>query len=156
MLGLFKQRSYGEWIICVCRCVLGCLFLIAAYSKYTDPFVFGQQIMSYALPLPYALVDLLVWIVPGLETVLGVCLLLNIQIKKTAWITTLVLCGFTLLILMAMFRGLEIDCGCFGTTQPIGWLKILENGLLIAMGILIVFFEQKRTPERYRTHKETI
>jgi hypothetical protein len=49
---------------------------------------------------------------------------------------------FTILIIVAMLRGLDISCGCF-TQDPsadkIGYKKILENIGMILLGIYLIF-----------------
>lgn len=113
------------------------LFGIAAYSKFVEPFAFAQQIMAYALPLPYALVDILVWGIPLVEIGIAIFLVLGLYPRLTASIAGLLLMGFTLLVFSAMWRGLEINCGCFGTPQMVGWPKALENFVLIVLTLLI-------------------
>lgn len=47
---------------------------------------------------------------------------------------------FTVLVLSALWRGLDISCGCF-TQDPkaelIGWKKVGENLLLVFMSLLV-------------------
>jgi hypothetical protein len=53
---------------------------------------------------------------------------------------------FTFAVVIAVFRNLDIDCGCFGTmhVQKVGLLKILENMILISLGAVILFFHPVR------------
>lgn len=46
------------------------------------------------------------------------------------------------MVLTAILRGLDIDCGCFGTSdgQKVGLLKIGENIGLIILSLYIFFF----------------
>jgi hypothetical protein len=51
---------------------------------------------------------------------------------------------FTVLILQAVLRGLNIDCGCFGNSDvsaalatKVGWTKILENLGWLAAAIFV-------------------
>ena len=116
---------------------LGSLFGYAAYIKLRDPFSFGQQIVAYALPIPYQVIDVLVWIVPGTELVLAFLLISGIYTRVAASLSGFLLAGFTLLVLSAMWRGLAIDCGCFGIPQPVGWAKLLENLCLLILAIVL-------------------
>ncbi len=52
---------------------------------------------------------------------------------------------FTLGVILAIFRNLDIDCGCFGTlhAQKVGLLKIIENLALIIFGILVFLYHPK-------------
>jgi hypothetical protein len=43
---------------------------------------------------------------------------------------------------ISIARGLNIDCGCFGTAggSQVGFLKLLENSSLLFIGIILMFF----------------
>jgi uncharacterized membrane protein YphA (DoxX/SURF4 family) len=122
------------------------IFGLAAYSKFSDPFSFGQQIMSYDLRLPYSLVDSLVWMVPTLEVGIAIALLLGIYTRISAAVASLLLAFFTALVLSAMWRGLDIDCGCFGVPQKVGWPKIVENLAIFAVALAVTKWPKVPTP----------
>lgn len=119
---------------------LSALFLIAAYTKYTEPFYFGNQLVAYELPLHYTVIDTLVWLIPTIETIIAIGLLLGIYTKKIATLAALLIATFTLMVAIALLRGLDIDCGCFGIPQPIGWKKILENTVLFSVAVYVRYF----------------
>ena len=45
---------------------------------------------------------------------------------------------FTLAVLAALVRGLDIECGCFGTADAsqVGVVKVLENLGMLALAVL--------------------
>ena len=49
---------------------------------------------------------------------------------------------FNILVLSALIRGLDIDCGCFGTrhVEKVGFQKIGENFLLMIIGYFVYKF----------------
>jgi len=50
------------------------------------------------------------------------------------------LSAFTVLVLSALWRGLDISCGCFSqdpTAEWIGWKKVGENLLLTFISVLV-------------------
>ena len=55
--------------------------------------------------------------------------------KTTAILIALLLSTFTAAIFVAMARGLDIECGCFGTNDAtrVGWFKIGQNLLMLAL-----------------------
>jgi hypothetical protein len=63
----------------------------------------------------------------------------GVSVKENSAIITVLLIGFTIAIIISLFRGLNIDCGCFGTTygSSIGIRKIVENILLIISGFIL-------------------
>ena len=141
-------KTLCRWGLIVTQGTLGSLFGYAAYVKFSDPFSFGQQILAYALPLPYHVIDALVWIVPGTEIVLAVLLISGIYTRVAASLSGLLLVGFTLIVLSAMWRGLTIDCGCFGIPQQVGWTKVLENLCLLALTLIISKWPGWQYPNR--------
>jgi len=128
------------------RLILGGIFGLAAYSKFSDPFAFGQQIMAYDLGLPYDIVDSLVWVMPSIEITLAVALILGIFPRISASIASLLMAFFTALVLSAMWRGLDIDCGCFGVPQRVGWPKIVENLGILTLAVLIALWPRTPAP----------
>jgi uncharacterized membrane protein YphA (DoxX/SURF4 family) len=126
--------------------ILSGIFAFAAYSKFKDPFAFGQQILSYDLGLPYGMIDTLVWAVPVAEVALAVFLILGIYTRIHASIASLLIAFFTALVLSAMWRGLDIDCGCFGVPQKVGWPKIGENLAILAISLTLIKWPKAPTP----------
>jgi uncharacterized membrane protein YphA (DoxX/SURF4 family) len=83
-------------------------------------------------------------ILPSLELLCGLSLILGLYPRTSALLITLMLIGFTILIISALLRGLDISCGCF-TQDPnaskIGYIKILENAGMIMLGVLLLFIQ---------------
>lgn len=131
-------KTLCRWGLVFGQLGLAILFGIAAYIKFKDPFSFGQQIVAYALPLPYQAIDILVWVVPGVEFCIALLLLSGVYTRIAASLSAILLTGFTLLVLTAMSRGLAIDCGCFGIPQPVGWGKVSENVCLIILAVTLI------------------
>lgn len=52
---------------------------------------------------------------------------------------------FTLGVFIALLKGLNIDCGCFGEgSEKVGLKKIGEN-VLIMIGAIILYFNSEET-----------
>jgi len=69
-------------------------------------------------------------------------LIFGVNIKENSLILSALLIVFIIAISISLFRGLDIQCGCFGTVNGsrVGIAKLLENsGLLISGFILIKF-----------------
>jgi putative oxidoreductase len=96
----------------LCRLLLGGIFCYAAISKVTDVTAFAGQVANYQL-FPYAWNFLVAATLPYVELLAGILLLLNTRVRPA----TLLLGGLTVLfmlvLLTAMARGLDVDCGCF-------------------------------------------
>ena len=120
------------------RVTVGALFVFAGATKAYDPGAFAIEIQRYQL-VPWIVAALISVYLPWLEMLTGALLLLKRFERGALFLTTLLLLIFTLALASAMFRGLSIDCGCFGkaftatgTTVP-----LLRNLLLLVFtGIL--------------------
>jgi len=113
--------------------LLSVVFLISGFSKLADPHLFVRDIMNYKLFPPQPLHILAIWLIM-LELFIGFGLWIPFLQRASAWISAGLMAFFILMVAIAMARGLDISCGCFGQgSQKVGWKKILENtGLLIA------------------------
>jgi uncharacterized membrane protein YphA (DoxX/SURF4 family) len=120
------------------RIALGGLFVFAGATKAYDPGTFAIEIQRYQVA-PWIVGALASVYLPWLEMLAGALLLLKRFERGALLVITLLLLFFTLALASAMFRGLSIDCGCFGkaftatgTTVP-----LLRNLLLLVFtGIL--------------------
>lgn len=135
-------RRVRPWLLLFLRLNVGAIFLAAALTKIGRPLDFavamhGFRLLDASIILP--LTFLLIW----LELCCGLAVLAGLALRGAA----LLLLGMTLLFLIAVgsahFRGLDIDCGCFGAFMHtgIGWWTIFRvlallicNGLLYAGG----------------------
>jgi uncharacterized membrane protein YphA (DoxX/SURF4 family) len=130
-------------LILLVRVFLGGLFIVASLDKIADPAAFATSILNYKLVGP-ALAMVIATILPSLELLCGLSLILGLYPRTSALLITLMLVGFTILIISALLRGLDISCGCF-TQDPniskIGYIKILENVGMIMLGVLLLFVQ---------------
>jgi putative oxidoreductase len=116
------------------RIALGILFVFAGATKAYDPGAFAIEIHRYNLIpwLPGALASIYL---PWLEILLGVLLILKRFERGALLLITGLLIIFTLALASATYRGLGIDCGCFGKAfADTGTIfPLLRNVLLLAL-----------------------
>ena len=129
----------NKYFLLLLRLLLGLIFIVAAKEKILAPGNFSGSISNYKL-LPSEFINILAIIIPWIELISGFLLLLGIWTKENSAIITLLLIVFTIAIIISLFRGLNIDCGCFGTAygEQLGLLKVSENILLILSGFILV------------------
>jgi len=72
--------------------------------------------------------------------VTAILLLFGIAVRENSLIISSLLLIFIFAIGISLIRGLNIDCGCFGTSaeSKIGIQKILENIGLLILGLWLV------------------
>jgi len=135
-------------VLLVFRLVLGGLFIYAGAVKIAAPLDFAQDIRNYRL-VGQALSFLAAIVLPWLEILAGACLVLGIWKRGAALAISGLLVFFIVLTAVTMLRGLDVDCGCFGSiSRKSGWGVILEDLGMLAMGL--VLFVKERTGTRTR------
>jgi len=132
----------NKYLLLIFRLFLGFIFVYAAITKISDPESFSQSVYNYKL-LPLFLVNILAVLFPWIELVTGILLIFGISVKENSAILSVLLVIFITAIVISLFRGLDIDCGCFGTVDgaKVGIVKILENIGLVLLGIILIKFD---------------
>ena len=141
-----KSILTNKYLILFSRMLLGFVFVYAAVEKMADPDGFAVSISNYRI-LPIQFVNLFAIALPWLELVTGILLIYGICIKENSFIIGSLMLVFTLMVLVAVLRGLDIDCGCFGTgdAQQVGLRKIIENIILIVVSFNLFKVSNKST-----------
>jgi uncharacterized membrane protein YphA (DoxX/SURF4 family) len=124
------------------RLFLAWLWLSSGLAKLQDFDTFQRAVFDYQL-LPVWAGYGASYIIPGVEIGLGSYLLLGWWTRLTSVGSALLLTVFCLAILWAMSQGLQIDCGCMlggNQSQPVGTSKLLENGALISISLLVALW----------------
>ncbi len=127
----------------VSRIVLGGVFLYAGVSKVFDPGGLAASIRSYGLGLPEWFVTLSAYSLPLLEVLLGLYLLVGLFTRASAWAVNGLMALFLVALVQGALRGLEIDCGCFGSASGDEasslWVDVLRDLGLLALGLQLAF-----------------
>lgn len=129
------------------RVGLGGLFVYASITKILNPSRFLTDVQNYRL-LPYVPAVAFSLYLPWLEIFGGIC-----TITKKCYPGALVLLLglivlFTIALICAWVRGLDLACGCFGTenaTADYPWHLLLELAFLSAFGWMISAEFRSRT-----------
>lgn len=136
-----KKILSNNYLLLAVRVVLGFIFLYAGMEKIADPEGFARAISNYKL-VPFSISNIIAVTLPWIEVVTGILIIFGIMVKENAFIVTSLLAIFTIAIIISLFRGLNIDCGCFGTATgtKIGIQKLIENILLLIIGLHLIYF----------------
>lgn len=139
-----KTLLTNKYLIIAARVILALVFIMAGMEKVSNPDSFAQAVENYRI-FPTFSVNIIALIMPWFELICGILLLFDVYTKETDFLIVITLIAFEFMILLAMVRGLNIDCGCFGTltAQKIGFQKLMENLLLIGLGLYIYKFGTK-------------
>ena len=128
------------------RVILGIIFIYASYEKILDPAAFSKNIHNYHTT------DNLIWvenlvalILPWLELVVGVFLIFGVFLEGATSITIGLYIFFIIILSQAVFRGIDVHCGCFKTESDAGVTdlrmelikRIGEDFVLLVMAFII-------------------
>ena len=136
-----RTRLVG-WLESLCRVGLGGMFVYSAWGKIADPGLFATAVMKYEL-LPEATVGLFALTLPMLEMLAGGAFVCTKWVREAALLATGMLVMFAIALTIAVVRGLEIDCGCFGVSAGGGrkelLLAIVRDLILLVPTVWLMF-----------------
>jgi putative oxidoreductase len=127
-----------EWwlaaFVLVVRLGLGFMFIASSVPKIRQPFMFLGSVYGYELVRPKLGVQVAMAL-PWLELLVGVCLVGGVFVGGALLASTGMGVLFTFVLASALWRHLDISCGCF-TTSLAG--KISYATLIRAVVITLV------------------
>lgn len=117
-----------------CQVLIGVAFLVAALSKIGDIPAFARQVHNFRV-IPQGPENLVAMTLPWIELVAGLVLLGGAHRRSAAIVCFALLAVFTAGVAQAMVRGLDFECGCFGTADHtrVGAFKLLQNLVMLAV-----------------------
>lgn len=135
-----KLKFYLNWIL---RCVLSITFVYAAISKIFYPNEFFNNIRNYQLISDY-LSYVTAYFLPAFEIVIAIFILTKRFFTISTLSITFMLLIFILAILSAWVRGLDINCGCFGSGPAEGYEVIILRDLVLLFFCVILILVNKK------------
>jgi uncharacterized membrane protein YphA (DoxX/SURF4 family) len=137
---MFRNRP----LLLVFRVVLGGLFIYAGVVKVVDPLGFAQDIRNYRL-VGQSLAFVAAVVLPWLEILAGAFLVAGVWKRGAALIITGLLVFFIVLTLITIARGLDVECGCFGSlSRRSGWGVVLEDLGMLTLGLCLLLAPKKQ------------
>lgn len=138
------KNKFRKILLEIIRILLAAIFIFASLTKISNPYEFAISIYSYQI-VPKVFINFLALFIPWLELFVGFGLLFNYKLKANLIIYFSLMFVFTLGVFIALLKGLNIDCGCFGEgSEKVGLKKIGEN-VLIMIGAIILYFNSEET-----------
>jgi putative oxidoreductase len=124
------------------------IFIASSIPKLFQPYDFLAGVYSYEL-VGAKLGVMVAIMLPWLELFVGICLVGGVFVRG-AILASMGMCAmFSLALVSALWRGLEISCGCFSLADQnvISYLTVIRAVILLivsaAIYIYAVFGEQK-------------
>jgi putative oxidoreductase len=104
----------NKFILWIFRLLVGGVFIWAGILKILDPLEFAQDIANYRV-VSRDLSFFIALILPWLEVLCGILVILGIFRSAGSLLLSGMLGVFLVLITVTILRGLDVDCGCFGS-----------------------------------------
>jgi len=119
----------------IIRLGLGGLFLWSSLSKIRQPYDFLSTIYNFELVGPKAGM-LVAMVLPWLELLVAICLIGGIFVSGALLVCIGMSAMFTFVIVSALYRGLDISCGCFGSSaEIINYYTAIRTSLILLVSI---------------------
>lgn len=126
-------------VIPLLRVALGVLFVSVSIEKIADAPAFAASISGYRI-VTGDMALLAATILPWVELLCGCGLLFGLFVRGSSFLVLIMLAVFTIAVLSALWRGLDISCGCY-TQDPgaarLGWWKVGENSIFLLISFLV-------------------
>lgn len=109
--------------------LVGAVLVIAGVAKLTSR---GWPSQARAVGAPRWAIR----VVPVLEILVGAALVAGVP--HAGWAALGLLVGLTAFLVVALLRGVEAPCACFGSmsTRPVTWWSVVRNVALMALAVV--------------------
>jgi len=146
MVKNFARGVSHPAFVALLRVALGVVFIVASLDKIQNPQSFADNIANYRV-MPYPMINLVAVMLPWIEIVSGFLLVTGIWIRANALVVSGMLVVFSLAILQALLRNLDISCGCFSTDPAAHKMTrwtLYWNLIWLWWGISVALLDQGR------------
>ncbi|MBN1655337.1 MAG: DoxX family membrane protein [Deltaproteobacteria bacterium] len=144
MSRIFQWKGHA-YLALPARFYLALVFLFACYHKIMDPGAFAVDVATYQI-LPLSLVNLMAIILPWIELAAGVLLLVGFRTRAAALLISAMMLVFTVAIVIALAKGLDMSCGCFASQganeDPISARTIVRDLGWLLLSIYVLLFDR--------------
>ncbi len=138
-----------QWVGLLARLVVAGFLIVAGYAKFSDPAGNVRAVRAYQI-LPESVVPTVGHALPTVELIVGSLVLLGLFTRYAALVAGLFFLAFIIGISSAWARGLEINCGCFGSSgvpadpQRQYAIDIFRDVVLLALCVWLVVWPRTR------------
>lgn len=124
-----------------CAVAVGITFIVSGLSKIMDPagtmLIVTEYLKLLSLGFLIPVAKVLGILLATLEAITGIALVTGVLRKVAAWITAVMVGGFTFITLFLLVKNPSMDCGCFGEAIHLNHLQsFLKNVALVALSAI--------------------
>ena len=135
----------NDWLTLAFRLILGGTFIYASLDKIAHPDQFARIVFNYHL-VPGSLINLMALILPMSEFIAGVFVILGVFYRGARAYLLILLGVFMMAIAINVFRGVNLECGCFTVSSHAksAGLMLLLRDIIYAIPALVVVLSRSR------------
>lgn len=141
-------KQQRDFLLAVCRLLVGILFIFSGLIKANDPTGFGYKLQEYFHVFNLnALNDYstsIAIVICAVEVILGLLLLLGIAGRAVAWGLLILIVFFTFLTFYSAFFDVVTSCGCFGDAIPLTPWQSFAKDVVLLLLILVIFSRRQK------------
>lgn len=126
-----------QWMPLIVRLTVGTVFLYSGVAKLVDIGAFVEAVRQFHILPEFSLTFFSIALSTS-EVVLGMLLIAGLWTRAAAFTVSLMLLGFTLLLINALLTGTAKECGCFGTGEELDWWAVGRDAALLALSLYLM------------------
>jgi putative oxidoreductase len=158
VMKLLARIITDKRLVLLFRIVLGVTFIYASLDKIAHPEQFARIVHNYKI-LPGFLINVFAATLPWVEFIAGLFLIFGIFTESASLLISFLLVIFIVAISINLFRGINLNCGCF-STDPAGKKEganlLIKDFFFLFLGIIIFFFNKNFASLSNLLHKKTV
>ncbi len=122
------NSAFERYAVALIRLGVAGVFVYAAWPKLVDSKSFVEALANYRM-LPEGTLGWVALLVPCVELICALALVTGVFAQGAALCSAGMLLAFSAGMMQARFRGIDLNCGCFGASvsSPVSWSHIGMN-----------------------------
>ena len=146
MVAKGTRSRFSDRVYTTLRMLFGLLFIWASWDKVLNPAAFAEVIYNYRL-LPDLLIHPAAIILPWLEMGCGILLVVGQMTGGSLIILNGLLLIFGATLGLSLYRGLDINCGCFSLGskgERVAWQTLVRDFVFLGFGLSLMLSAYRR------------
>ena len=128
-----KRLFFNRWVLLTLRLFVGGLLIFAGITKIQQPLNFADSVATFRM-LPNQVINIFALGHPPFEIIVGIMLVAGWKRGLAAFAICFLTIIFAIALGQALVRGLQVDCGCFGSGKP----SVLKTWASLSRDILVM------------------